>query len=77
MLDPNDSLWTEFQNRRDRYSREAENARLINEGQDMAAEDAPAQGRGLASLASAAVKFLLHWHRRTPGRAHPSSIAGR
>ncbi len=76
MQDPNDTLWNEFQVRRERYTKQAEEARLINEGKSRETADAQNQGRLFGRLALAAVRFLLHWHRGAPDGTRPIGAAG-
>ncbi len=70
MEDWSHSPWTEFQVRRERYTKEAENARLAGEGKSAEAEDSNSHGWRLGSLAINAIRFLLHWHASSI-RQHP------
>ncbi len=76
MQDPNDSLWNEFQVRRERYTKQAEEARLINEGKNRETAAAQNQGGPFGRLAIAAVRFLLHRHPSAPDGTGPIGAAG-
>ncbi len=59
MQDWNYSLWNEFQVRRDRYTTEAENARVVNEGKSWEPVNSANHGVQPGRVAFAVVTLLL------------------
>ncbi len=75
MNNPNFSEWNQFEVKRDQFTEEAQNARLVNEEKSRGSEAAENQSGPLSWLA-AVVRFLLHPRRHAHVRPHAISSVG-